>query len=136
MTQFMLCVPDAAHIPADLNFRQIRKSEGLLTSAALALFPGEYGVRVPFLDSHRSLAELFTDAHNVVYNDGNFKTTRLSSVLPDLLAACKSFALWWGDDWIDLPTFGTTDALVLELIKQLREPVGEVYLRWQRPFTV
>jgi len=136
MTQFMLCVPDPIYILTGLEFRPISDNDIFLASAARALFAGEYAVRVPFLAGGPSIAELFTDAHNVVYNDHDFKTARLSSVLPEMLRACKSFALWWGDDWSDLSTFDMTDAVVHEVIRQLREPVGEVYLRWQRSAVV
>jgi hypothetical protein len=80
MTQFMLCVPDPIYISTELPFRPISEEETFLTRAARAVFGNESAVYVPSLTSGPSIAELFMDAHNVIYNGDDFK--QLNSVRP------------------------------------------------------
>jgi len=131
MTQFVLCTPKAIDMSEGMYFRPISDDDQFLTDAARSLFSGEPSIRVPVLVGGPSIADLFTDAHNAVYNGLDYSTTRLSIVIPELVRSCKSFALWWGDDWSDLPICRTDGSITLELIAQLSEPIGEVYLRWQ-----
>lgn len=132
MTQFMLCIPDTIDAQ-DVELQPIAGREALLSDAARSLYGSEANVRVPWLRGARGIDEIFTEAHNAVANGRDFATTRLAAFLPGMMHGCRSFALWWGDDWSDLPVVGDESALLSELVDQLREPPGEVYLRWQRP---
>lgn len=131
MTQFMLCVPAPAGVRSKLKFRPISEDEPWLREAARALFPNTADVRVPQLDSGASISDLFTAAHNAVHNGRGFNSTQLQSVLPEMMNACESFVLWWGDEWSDLPVITTETALRAELEEQLEAAVGDVYLRWK-----
>jgi hypothetical protein len=133
MTQFMLCDPIAAKPSGEVYFRALNEDESFLAIAAQSLFPSGTLIRVPVLLTGQSIADLFTEAHNAVYNGIDYSTSRLSAVMPELVRLCKSFALWWGDDWSDLPIIRTESAIEPTLIQQLSQPVGEVYLRWQKP---
>lgn len=133
MTQFVLCVPDPAAVLSKLELRPVGKDDPWLSEMARALFPDESDVRVPHVKNGLSIGELFTEAHNALYNGRDFSTTQLESVLPEMMNACQSFVMWWGDEWSDLPIVNTETTLLSELEDQLREPVGEVYLKWKRP---
>jgi hypothetical protein len=134
MTQFMLCDPLRTSVMDAVDFRPI-EDEPWLAAAAQALFPDPDLVRVPVLADGASVDELFTEAHNAVFNGGDFGSTRLSRILPQLASRCGSLAIWWADDWSDLPVQRTTDALMRAVIDQLREPVGDVYVYWENPRT-
>ena len=133
MTQFMLCVPDpkAALSHSQLELRRVA-SDPWLAEIAGKVYAGELDVRVPFLPSGRTIDDLFTESHNALYNGREFGDTQLKSILPELLDRCRSFAVWWGDEWHDLPLIEDEAVLITELQHQLAQPVGDVYLRWKR----
>lgn len=132
MTQFMLCVPVHAVALSHLAFRLIGTREEWLLEAAQALFPGERTVQIPYMKSGQSIHDLLSEAHDALYNGGDFSDTRLGLVLPEMVRGCKSFALWWANDWSELTIANTEQEVVSELINQLSTPVGEVYLHWSR----
>jgi hypothetical protein len=111
MTQFILCVPEPGDVAGDLYFISIREDDDFLTTAARAIFPGEVSIRLPALLKGPSIADVFTDAHNAVYNGLDFSSTRLSAVMDELVHRCRSFALWWGNDWSDLPIIQTQNEI-------------------------
>jgi hypothetical protein len=132
MTQFMLCVVDPkASVTTKLALRGIEDHESWLQDVARALFPGR-DVRVPQTTEGVSIGDMFTEAHNALYNGGEFNATLLQHLLTEVLKTCKSFALWWGDDWQDLPVISTEAMLLSELKSQLAAPIGDVYLLWNR----
>jgi hypothetical protein len=133
MTQFILSVPEPAVVAAELDFgrRVGRGDESWLEQIARAVFPEESDVRIPHLKDGRSIGNIFTDAHNALYN-GREPSAEFRRVLRDMATACRSFVLWWGSDWEDLPTVESESALITEVVRQLRDPVGEVYIRWKR----
>jgi len=132
MSQFVLCIPETAHATSAVKFREIAPADSFLREAAKELFAEERLARIPFTTGGGSFADLFTDAHNVVYNGGDFLTTRLSIELPGLLPNCKSVAFWWGNEWRDLPMFDSESDVIAEIVRQLCEPVGEVNLYFGR----
>ncbi|MGN6186978.1 MAG: hypothetical protein ACTHQM_25360 [Thermoanaerobaculia bacterium] len=132
MTQFMLCVLDPeAPMPSQLEFRPIEHCDSWLQEVARALFP-RCEVRIPRTKNGISIDGVFTEAHNALYNGREFDVTQLEHVLPEMLNTCKSVALWWGDEWQDLPVISSEAKLLSELKRQLAAPVGDVYLLWNR----
>lgn len=130
MTQFALGLPRKRE-PNTLQFRPVGSDQAVLQEASGELFPAHDDVVVPYMKTGEDVGELFDEAHNAVYNGRAFVTTELSSFLAELLQTCESIALWWGNDWQDLPTAHTREQFVDEVVRQLREPTGEVYLRWK-----
>jgi len=133
MTQFMLCVPDPDAIPSRLELRRIGDDEYWLCDVAHELFSPTADVRVPMIRHGSSISDVFTEAHNVIYNGGDFRATDLQTLLPEILEVCQTFVLWWGNEWVDLPVITSQEVLWVELEKQLRDEVGDVYLQWKRP---
>lgn len=131
MTQFLLCVPDVARTASFVELHPVAPG-GRLFDAAQALLADPSKARVPQMRDGRSVDDIFTEAHNSVYNGGDFCDTQLSVVLADLTDSCASFLAWWSDDWSDLPTFDSKEDLMLEVLDQLRQPIGDVYVRWQK----
>ena len=132
MTQFMLCVPESASDSSRLQLRRLGPDESWLGKAARAVFPNEADVRVPEVEGGRSIDDVFTEAHDAVYNGRDFGTTRLASLLPEITKSCRAFAAWWGDEWSDLTVAHSAEEIIRETVSQLREQVGDVYLRWWR----
>jgi len=129
VTQFVIC-PRPERRGA-FSYRELRENESVLKEAALALFGNEATV-VP-VTGGRDVATLFDDAHHAVINGAPFNTTELSRFLPPVLEASRSLAAWWANDWSDLPPVDRIEDAVRLVDEQLRGPVGEVYLLWQRP---
>jgi len=118
---------------ATVVLRGIRKDEEYILEAARALFPREGDVFVPVLPDGRSLSDIFTEAHNAIYRGVDFDRTRLHLIICELFETCRSFAAWWANDWSDLPMFSRRSEVFDEVARQLGEPVGEVYVRWETP---
>lgn len=132
MTQFMLCVRDPLKTATSFECCPIAVDDAFLADAKRALFPAHTtDVCVPRIDGS-SVSDVFTEAHNVLYNGRNFNTTALARLLTEITTACVSLAIWWGEDWSDLPVVTSEAALRNELEKQLSERVGDVYLRWNK----
>jgi len=129
MTQFILCVPKPSLIVSQLQLRSLGNNEWL-SAVARELFPDASDVRIPNFGSDHSLAGLFTDIHNSLLTSDRSDINQLTLALTELTKLCKSFAMWWGDAWSDLPVVLNKEDLVSETISQLQGPVGEVYLRW------
>ncbi|HKO54599.1 MAG TPA: hypothetical protein VJ276_01905 [Thermoanaerobaculia bacterium] len=132
MTQFVLCEPLRTPVAEGVELQSIG-DEPWLIAPAEALFPRPATVRVPVLAGGASIDDLFTEAHNVVFNGGDFESTRLGIVLPQMADRCELLAVWWASDWADLPLARTPDELMRTVLEQLHGPVGEVYVRWQHP---
>lgn len=133
MTQFLLCVPGPVTAAlSQLELRSVANDDPWLSEVARALFPKESDVRLPRMKNGVAISDLFTEAHNALYNGRELSTTTLESVLMEMMNACESLVLWWGNEWSDLPTVHTQATLLSELKNQLRQPVGDVYLRWER----
>lgn len=130
MTQFVIC--RRPEWPGAFSYRELRENESVLQAAALALFGNDAAVVVPVAGG-RDVTTLFDDAHHAVINGADFSTTELSRFLPSLLSASQSLAAWWSSDWSDLPPVDRIEDAVRSVDEQLRGPVGEVYLLWQRP---
>jgi hypothetical protein len=132
MTQFALCVADPDMYPSGMALRTIATEESWLRMAAGDLFPSKATVEVPTLRDGRSIHQVFTEAHDALVNGRDFAETHLSAILPQFLKGCFSLVLWWGDDWSDLGTVDTEAAAYSQIAEQLRDSVGEVYLRLER----
>ena len=130
MTQFALCVvSDSA---ADDELRSLCESDELQVQAARELFGTTDGVKIPFTRHGADIARLATDAYNATHNSRSFETTDLYRVLRILLERCDDIVLWWSNDWSDLPVWANQETFLEDVGRQLAEPVGDVYCRWQR----
>lgn len=132
MTQFALCTASATCEVDDVELRAVTGEQSTLQQAAAELFHETDTVCVPFLKSGDEISLLFNDAHDKVFNGGEFGSSKLSRILTELLGCSESLALWWGNDWRDLPTYESPEEFVNEVVRQLREPIGDVYVRWSR----
>jgi hypothetical protein len=128
MSQFLLCLPRFAS--KQVRFRSIGSVEPWLTEAAEGLGLDRRRVRVPMLEDGRDAAVLFDDAYGAVQSGKNFDLTDLGVYLPELFRSCDSIATWWAGEWSGLIV--APDSFIEVLVTQLREPVGDAYVRWDR----
>lgn len=133
MTQFALCVPAQDSFEDDLATRAIIDDESWLLKPALELLPPGAPVRVPIFPGNRAVHDVFTEAHNALFNRADIRLTTFCSALAQMLSRCRVLLLWWGDDWSDLPVVANEAAAVAQIVSQLKDPIGEVYLRWEQP---
>jgi hypothetical protein len=78
------------------------------------------------------MGDVSDDAQNKVVDGEAFEDTEFGRLARELSRTCSEVALWWGDDWTDLPVFERADEFVSDIGKQLAEPIGDVYSLFRR----
>jgi hypothetical protein len=131
MTQFALCKVVAPLRPLPNLFRDLAVEQPFVIEAARGIFGEDLqNITVPILPNGDDFASLFTPAHNLLHNGGVFRDTELANTLPGVLSNSEALALWWASDWHDLPIAKTIEELERSLGIQLRQDVGDVYIKW------
>jgi hypothetical protein len=133
MSQFLLFWSRELPRPTSrVVFSSLTSEHHVMTRAANDLFGADLQhVFVPTYDG-RTVAELFDEAYNSVAAGAAFSTTAAGLLLNEVLRTGESLALWWSNDWSNLPRLTSETDLVAEVTRQLSEEPGEVYVAWKR----
>jgi hypothetical protein len=132
MSQFVLCVVHSGCDTSEIDFHRVSGDQAVLQEAAVALLPDGIHAMVPSSKTGEEISVIFDEAHDSLINGRSFASTRLSQFLPELLRWCDWIAIWWGTEWRDLPFCGDAEEFVLDVVRQLSDPIGDVYLQWRR----
>jgi len=127
MTQFVLVLDGPSHLPdAEGIAAKSIGDDQFLSSTASALFPGKSTDRVyALIDPESGQADSLVDA---IANSPNGEGVLLRTIKP-LVEHHANIALWYGNDFLDLPNAPNWTEFRRLFLEGTKEQPPELYLR-------
>ncbi len=125
MSQFFIIAGKTSSLDGLSNVEVISldRAEDVIVRAARDLFfaadwPSCWYLR----DRGGCTGTLFTEAQAALLDGASFEQTRLYSLFSRTLPTAKGIALWYGDDWSDLPPVSESRAFLDRLRQDVERP--------------
>lgn len=119
-------LPNLEVIPLD-------RAEDIVAQAARELFaPSEWPACWYLRDSKGCTDTLFTEAQVALLDGAPFAETRLYRVFSRILPTAKKIALWYGDDWSNLPVVSDAQTFLQRLRQDVERPTAESWMMFLR----
>lgn len=131
MTQFALVrVCDGAEERISRHLKDC-PDVGLIANAALALFGRDSGV-YELAPNGCQFEEVYLAAQRQVADGGDVSSTEMMDLLGRISADIAEIALWYGDDFRDLPTVSSWEEFSGAVARDITMSALETYLHYQR----
>lgn len=136
MSEFFIIAGDKPQLDDLLSLEAVSldRAEDVVARAARDLFaPYEWSECWYLRDAQGCVDTLFIEAQAALLDSLPFEGTRLYRLFSRLLLTAKKIALWYGNDWTDLPAVSDAPTFFQRLRRDLEQPAAESWMMFLRP---
>lgn len=135
MSQFFLvsgAKPQLVGLPG-LRIVDLAGAEALIQRGARSLFSAASRAQCWFVVDEQECPDvLFTEAQRELQSDVAFQETRICKLFEQILPIAEKIALWYSDEWDDLPVVTDAAAFLRGLESALHTDTAECWLLFER----
>lgn len=131
---FIVCgeKPKLDDLP-NIELVEMNQAEEVVARAARQLFSSSDLAHCWYVRDKQGCADtFFTEAQAAALDGDPLEKTRLYQVFNRALPTAKQVALWYGDEWQDLPVVTDEKSFFEHLKKDLESPTAESWMMFRR----
>jgi hypothetical protein len=118
---------------SNIEVVQLSHAEAIIARAAQELFaPSEWMGCWYLRDTEGCTDTLFTEAQAALLNGKPFEHTRLYRAFSRILPTARRVALWYGDDWANLPLVSDAKTFMERLKRDIESPTAEAWMLFDK----